>query len=97
MSTTITVLPAYRAGAGMIGVAFGQPPIARMECESKLETIARHVETIRETYADKAYKITYRHDRKPRGWDTSDLKWKTDNLPEPHPTTATPGGNSEKD
>jgi hypothetical protein len=83
MSTIITVMPAYRAGAGLIGVSFGVPPIQVIECSSDLSTIAAHVQTIRETHAARPFKILYRHTRKPRGWDKSDLRWKTDNLPEP--------------
>lgn len=83
MSTTITVMPAYRAGAGLIGVSFGVPPIQVIECASDLATIAEHVRTLKETHAARPFKILYRHTRKPRGWDKSDLRWQTDNLPEP--------------
>jgi len=82
MSTIITVMPAYRAGAGLIGVSFGVPPIECIECSSDLATIAAHVQTIKETHAARPFKILFRHTRKPRGWDKSDIKWQTDNLPE---------------
>ena len=71
-----------RAGVNMIGVSFGQSPIARIECKGDLATIGEHVATIRAEHSSQAFKIIYKHERKPRGWDASDLKWKTDNLPE---------------